>query len=174
MILVLLYANQNIRNLIDTSGGRGSIEKCIVKALPDANTAVREEMRKAFWAYYELWPIHGQRVLDTLDTSVRRALERVNPGGNTSISVANVSSKSSTFFRDHSMGSRDRPHSSSRLTKRDSSREPREKRETSAPLPSQSIPNPPNNSGVSGSQHLGFKANLGLPQRNPNRSVTAL
>lgn len=71
MIIILLYAHQNNKTVIDTSGGRELIEKCITKSLSDANMVVREEMRKAFWAYNELWPNHGQRVLDSLDQSLK-------------------------------------------------------------------------------------------------------
>lgn len=78
-IRLIMNVYQNLKNNIDASGGREILEKCIVRGLTDPNASVKEEMRLAFWGYNELWPSHGSRVLEKLDYSVKRALERVNP-----------------------------------------------------------------------------------------------
>ena len=41
---------------VEHTGGVELIEKCLKKGLGDANPAVREKMRGAFWAFWAVWP----------------------------------------------------------------------------------------------------------------------
>lgn len=41
---------------VEHTGGVELIEKCLKKGLADANPAVREKTRSAYWAFYAVWP----------------------------------------------------------------------------------------------------------------------
>lgn len=98
-IRLIMNVYQNLKNNIDASGGREILEKCIVKGLTDPNASVKEEMRLAFWGYNELWPSHGSRILEKMEFSVKRALERVNPNGQSISTSARNGAHSSAALR---------------------------------------------------------------------------
>ncbi|VVT58264.1 uncharacterized protein SAPINGB_P006119 [Magnusiomyces paraingens] len=81
LIRLELFCHRTIKSIVDSTGGREIMERCIVKGLADANTGVREEMRLAFWAYNELWPTQAASAAHAFDSSIRKGLERVNPTG---------------------------------------------------------------------------------------------
>lgn len=166
MIIILLYAHQNNKTVIDTSGGRELIEKCITKSLSDANMVVREEMRKAFWAYNELWPNHGQRVLDSLDQSLKKQLDRANP--NSSISSSpNTTTTSTGSFRNYRAALHNNSSKGVNTAKTSAQIEETQKAKDSSPL--EDISNQPGIIQLSSSQNNGFGANSDSPNRNPNR-----
>lgn len=167
MIIILLYAHQNNKNVIDTSGGRELIEKCITKALSDANMAVREEMRKAFWAYNELWPSHGQRVLDSLDQSLKKQLDRANPNSSIPSSTPNTTTTSTGSFRNYRAALHNNSSKSVSTAKTSTQIEETQKSKGTSPL--EDISNQPGTIQLSNSQNNGFGASSDSSNRNPNR-----
>ncbi|KAF9563665.1 hypothetical protein CPC08DRAFT_705806 [Agrocybe pediades] len=67
------------KGAIDASGTSDVLEKCLKKALADANPAVRETSRVMFWIFYDVWPDRGQVVLEGLDSVARKQLEKAAP-----------------------------------------------------------------------------------------------
>ncbi|KAG5646405.1 hypothetical protein DXG03_003455 [Asterophora parasitica] len=70
---------QRAKNTIEGSGGLDIIQNSIKKALADANPLVRENARLLFWVFEEVWPTNGSAILDTLDATARKQVERVCP-----------------------------------------------------------------------------------------------
>jgi hypothetical protein len=78
-IRLIMSCHAKHKSHIENSGGEGIIDRCISKALNDANPAVRESIRLAFWDFHEVWPRQAEVLLNKLDNTTRKALERVNP-----------------------------------------------------------------------------------------------
>lgn len=76
---IVLFRHRNSKSSMDSTGGREIIQNCVSKGLSDASPGVREEMRQAFWAFNEIWPNIANAMLDKLDSSTRKALDRANP-----------------------------------------------------------------------------------------------
>lgn len=89
---LLMAVHHGRKHLIDSSGGRLLIENSLKKSLTDSNPSVREGSRTAFWVYYHLWPDFASAVMDSLDSSTRKALER-SKLPNSSKSTANTSDR---------------------------------------------------------------------------------
>lgn len=87
---IILYRHRPVKSSIESSGGRDLIENCISKGISDASPGVREEMRQAFWAFNEVWPVSGQALLNRLDGSIKKALERSNPQPSKQVNPTNV------------------------------------------------------------------------------------
>ncbi|KAL6299119.1 clasp N terminal-domain-containing protein [Sparassis latifolia] len=67
------------RNAIEAAGGVEVLEKCIKKALSDANPGVRDNARKSFWVFEGVWQERGRAILDSLDPVARKQLEKACP-----------------------------------------------------------------------------------------------
>jgi CLIP-associating protein 1/2 len=67
------------KNAIESSGGAETLEKCLKRALADANVGVRESARVCFWVFEGVWHERGLAVLGTLDSLARKQLEKVCP-----------------------------------------------------------------------------------------------
>ncbi|ODQ64220.1 hypothetical protein NADFUDRAFT_52553 [Nadsonia fulvescens var. elongata DSM 6958] len=79
-IRIVLACHGHAKNQIEHSGGQDVIEECLVKGLIDANPNVREDIRPAFWLFYEIWPQKAQAIIEEkLDSSKKKALERSRP-----------------------------------------------------------------------------------------------
>ncbi|ANB12684.1 Stu1p [Sugiyamaella lignohabitans] len=63
------------------NGGDSLLEKIILKGISDANPAVREGMRLAFWDYYTVWSKSAETALSKMDNTTKKAVERVRPQG---------------------------------------------------------------------------------------------
>ena len=55
-IKTILSRQARYKSVIEHAGGLDNIDKSIRKGLCDANPAVRETMRKTFWAFFQVWP----------------------------------------------------------------------------------------------------------------------
>ncbi|KZO89873.1 ARM repeat-containing protein [Calocera viscosa TUFC12733] len=60
-------------------GGVDGLEKAVRRGLGDQNPMVRDEGRKLFWTFEKLWPDRARPIMDSLDATARRGLERANP-----------------------------------------------------------------------------------------------
>lgn len=67
------------RHSIESAGGVETLEKCIKKSLADQNPGVRETGRQAFWTFEAVWHERGRAMMETLDASSRKQLEKACP-----------------------------------------------------------------------------------------------
>ncbi|KAF9449916.1 hypothetical protein P691DRAFT_811482 [Macrolepiota fuliginosa MF-IS2] len=70
---------QRSKNAIEASGNLEVLDKCIRKSLGDTNPSVRETARKLFWDFDEIWPENGKIILDSLDATARKQLDKACP-----------------------------------------------------------------------------------------------
>ncbi|KAI6047375.1 clasp N terminal-domain-containing protein [Pisolithus marmoratus] len=64
---------------IESTGGLDIIEKSLRKALADPNPSVRESSRGLFWAFNEVWHEKAMSILESLDATARKQLEKACP-----------------------------------------------------------------------------------------------
>lgn len=55
-LLTVLRKEAHHKSHVEHTGGVDMMEKCIKKALGDANPGVREKMRAFYWAFWAVWP----------------------------------------------------------------------------------------------------------------------
>ncbi|KAF6762767.1 clasp N terminal-domain-containing protein [Ephemerocybe angulata] len=67
------------RNAIEGSGGLEILEKSIKKALADPNPAVKESSRAMFWTFDTIWHDSATTILESLDATARKQLEKACP-----------------------------------------------------------------------------------------------
>ena len=67
------------KTTVEALGLLESLEKCIRKALTDANAGVRQNARPAFWSFEALWKERGRIVLEAQDGALRKQLEKACP-----------------------------------------------------------------------------------------------
>jgi len=70
---------QRSKNAIETSNMLETLEKLLKKALSDPTPAVRESARVLFWVFTNIWQERGVVIMDTLDATARKQLERACP-----------------------------------------------------------------------------------------------
>lgn len=64
---------------IESSGGLDILEKSMKKALADPNPAVRVNARVCFWVFEDVWHERGLVILESLDATARKQLEKACP-----------------------------------------------------------------------------------------------
>ncbi|KAI5809364.1 clasp N terminal-domain-containing protein [Pyronema omphalodes] len=79
-LTVILETHMDHKAQIEHSGGLDLIVKCVKRGLADANPGVRENMRATYWKVGAIWPDHANAILEGLDGSSRKLLEKTNPG----------------------------------------------------------------------------------------------
>lgn len=67
------------KNSIEATGGLEVLEKSVKKALADPNPAVRETARVMFWSFDAVWHDCAFAMLEALDGTARKQLERACP-----------------------------------------------------------------------------------------------
>lgn len=75
------------KSAIDSSGGAEILEKCMKRALADANVGVRENARVCFWVFESVWHERAVAILGTLDSLARKQLEKVCPDPNAAAAI---------------------------------------------------------------------------------------
>lgn len=75
---------------VENSGGAEMLEKMMKKSLSDANPSVKATARQTFWVFHDLWPDRGLAILESLDATARKQLEKAcpNPGAAASLPLA--------------------------------------------------------------------------------------
>ncbi|KAH0612578.1 uncharacterized protein H6S33_008958 [Morchella sextelata] len=76
---ILLETHIDQKGYIEHSGGTDVIEKCIKRGLSDANPGVREGMRSTYWLFASIWAARAEALMDTLDASSQKLLQKGNP-----------------------------------------------------------------------------------------------
>ncbi|KAH9482989.1 Protein STU1 [Psilocybe cubensis] len=64
---------------IDANNLTETLEKSLKKALADPSPAVRETARLLYWVFHEIWPERAQTIIETLDATARKQVEKVCP-----------------------------------------------------------------------------------------------
>lgn len=67
------------KSYIESAGGLDIIEKSLRKALADPNPGVRESARGLFWAFNGVWHEKALIILESLDATARKQLEKACP-----------------------------------------------------------------------------------------------
>ncbi|KAI0080767.1 hypothetical protein K474DRAFT_1657611 [Panus rudis PR-1116 ss-1] len=67
------------KHSIEATGGLELLEKSIKKALGDPNPGVRDIARQCFWLFESVWKDHARVIMDALDTTSKRQLEKACP-----------------------------------------------------------------------------------------------
>ena len=87
------YSTAHLKTFIDIHGTRSkhaiestptlldTVEGGVKKGLADVNPQVRDAARAAFWSFNNIWSQRGTAILDGLDATARKQLEKVNPQG---------------------------------------------------------------------------------------------
>lgn len=78
---LIFLCHRKAKHQIDHAGGSAILEKCVAKALVDANPSVREGARQAYWTFHAVWPQQAATVMSKLDATSKKALERSAPKG---------------------------------------------------------------------------------------------
>ncbi|KAF9057392.1 clasp N terminal-domain-containing protein [Panaeolus papilionaceus] len=89
---------QRAKNAIEGTNMLEILEKSLKRALADPNPASRESARHLFWDFEAIWKDRGQAIMETLDATARKQLEKVSPNPGAvagAVSTPQVSKKSS-------------------------------------------------------------------------------
>ncbi|KAI9466759.1 clasp N terminal-domain-containing protein [Lactarius psammicola] len=73
------FHGSRAKNAVEASGVFDTLEKCIRKALADANAGARQNARAAFWSFEGLWKERGRMILEAQEGTNRKQLERACP-----------------------------------------------------------------------------------------------
>ncbi|KAL7950135.1 clasp N terminal domain-containing protein [Trichoderma barbatum] len=91
-LTTILKKEAHHKSHIEHTGGAEIMEKCIKKALGDANPGVREKMRAFYWVFYAVWPARADAIMADLDTTAQKLLNKdpnnPNPGRKVEAPVA--------------------------------------------------------------------------------------
>ncbi|KAF9046047.1 hypothetical protein BDZ89DRAFT_1099459 [Hymenopellis radicata] len=68
--------------MIENAGGLEMLEKMVRKTLSDVNPSVKTTGRQTFWVFHDLWPDRGLAILESLDSTARKQLEKACPNPN--------------------------------------------------------------------------------------------
>ncbi|RFU79842.1 heat repeat containing [Trichoderma arundinaceum] len=75
-LITILKKEAHHKNHIEHTGGVDLMEKCIKKALGDANPGVREKMRAAYWTFWSVWPARADAIMADLDPTAQKLLNK--------------------------------------------------------------------------------------------------
>ncbi|ORY62939.1 STU1 protein [Pseudomassariella vexata] len=75
-LITLLKKEAHHKSHLEHNGGLEVVEKCIKKGLNDANPGVRERMRAAYWVYAGIWPARAEAIMDGLDATAQKLLQK--------------------------------------------------------------------------------------------------
>ncbi|CAG8554968.1 2273_t:CDS:10 [Acaulospora morrowiae] len=78
-VKTVIISHGDRRDVMERSGGAETLEKCVKKGLTDASPKVRETCREVFWAFYEIFPDRGERIMKNLEPAVKKQVERDRP-----------------------------------------------------------------------------------------------
>ena len=67
------------KQAIEAAGGLELLEKMIKKSLIDPNPSVKEQARHCFWLLDTVWKDRSRIIMDSLDNTSRKQLEKVCP-----------------------------------------------------------------------------------------------
>ena len=73
---------QRSKVAIESSNSLEILEKSLKRALADSNPTVRESARLLFWDFEQIWQERGHAIMETLDATARKQLEKACPNPN--------------------------------------------------------------------------------------------
>ena len=73
---------QRSKVAIESSNSLEVLEKSLKRALADSSPAVRESARLLFWDFEQIWQERGHAIMETLDATARKQLEKACPNPN--------------------------------------------------------------------------------------------
>ncbi|KAK1231726.1 suppressor of tub2 mutation [Marasmius sp. AFHP31] len=83
------YATTHFKTYLEAHGQRVKfapeaevIEKAVRKSLSDPNPTVKEKGRASFWAFHSIWPDRASAIMESLDNTARKQLEKACPDSN--------------------------------------------------------------------------------------------
>ncbi|KAH8106220.1 clasp N terminal-domain-containing protein [Cristinia sonorae] len=76
---VFMDAHSRAKQSIESAGGVDILEKAIKKGLTDPNPSVKEQARHCFWLFDATWKDKARVIIDSLDATSRKQLEKVCP-----------------------------------------------------------------------------------------------
>ncbi|KAL7937921.1 clasp N terminal domain-containing protein [Trichoderma chlorosporum] len=83
-LMTILKKEAHHKSHVEHTGGADMMEKCIKKALGDANPGVREKMRAFYWMFWSVWPARADAIMADLDPTAQKLLikdpNNPNPG----------------------------------------------------------------------------------------------
>lgn len=89
------YHGANNRHLIDSTGGTELLDKSLRKGLADTNPGVREKTRLLFWSFEPIWGDRATVIMESLDVTARKQLQKADPSGTAIKPSTPVTKKSS-------------------------------------------------------------------------------
>ncbi|OTA05047.1 hypothetical protein A9Z42_0056680 [Trichoderma parareesei] len=100
-LITILKKEAHHKGHIEHTGGVDLIEKCIKKALGDANPTVREKMRACYWRYWTIWPARADALMADLDTTAQKLLlkDPNNPNAGKKVEAPVAASRPGGFSR---------------------------------------------------------------------------
>jgi CLIP-associating protein 1/2 len=72
----ILKRQANYKSHFESSGSLDLAEKVIRKGLDDANPKVKENSRATYWTFAKTWPEKADKIMASLETKARAALEK--------------------------------------------------------------------------------------------------
>ena len=78
---------QRSKVAIETSNSLEILEKSLKRALADSNPTVRESARLLFWDFEQIWQERGHAIMETLDATALKQLEKTCPNPNLSTAM---------------------------------------------------------------------------------------
>ena len=79
---MLFRSGQRSKAAIESSNSLEILERSLKRALADSNPAVRESARLLFWDFEQIWQERGHAIMETLDATARKQLEKACPNPN--------------------------------------------------------------------------------------------
>ena len=73
---------QRSKAAIESSNSLEILERSLKRALADSNPAVRESARVLFWNFEQIWQERGYAIMEALDATARKQLEKACPNPN--------------------------------------------------------------------------------------------
>lgn len=71
-----------------TSGSLDQLVECVTKSLLDVNPVVREIARPAYWSFHTIWPAKAADIVEKLDATQKKQLDKVRPSDASPIPIA--------------------------------------------------------------------------------------
>lgn len=76
---IAVHGSRTKATIEGTAGLMDQIEAVIKKLLVDVNPQVRETARAAYWSFQKVWKTRAQAIMDSLEGTARKQLEKAKP-----------------------------------------------------------------------------------------------
>lgn len=83
-----MQATRTRSTIENTSGSLDQLVESVKKALGDVHPGVREGARPAYWSFHAVWPNKASAIVDQLDATQKKQLDKVRPNDASPIPIA--------------------------------------------------------------------------------------